>query len=55
MKQSIKLILFAVSGMVAIWNIFQGIAEQNNLMLIGSVLVLITSILLTWAETKTNN
>jgi len=55
MRQSIKLIIFAVACMLAIWSIFQGIAQQNNLMLIGSVLLLTSSIFLTWAETKTNN
>jgi hypothetical protein len=55
MSNLIKLIIFAIASMVGLWMVFQGIAHQNGLMIMGALLTFFASLLLLWSQTKNNN
>lgn len=49
-----KLIIFAIASMVSLWMVFQGLTHQNKPMITGALIMLFSSLLLLWSNTKTN-
>jgi hypothetical protein len=47
-----RTIIFTLASFVGLWMVFQGLAHQNGLMIMGALLVFFSSLLLLWAETK---